>query len=180
MEHSAHSHDLAVRPWRNATLIATAIAGLELVLLIVVGFVFVGKALLPGVESAAKREALAPEPKPAAVHRAPAAKPYKPPVAVAKLSRARTSVLVLNGNGIQGAAADAASIVSARGYPVKETGNAPRGDYARTLVMYAPGLRGEAERFARDLNVKVVTPLDGMKPAQLHGARLALIVGTSR
>ena len=70
-----------------------------------------------------------------------------------RCSRARRrSVLVLNGNGVQGAAAQAsAALVRARGYTVKEVGNAPRTGYARTIVMYRPGFRAEAVRFAHDL-----------------------------
>jgi hypothetical protein len=56
-------------------------------------------------------------------------------------------VLVLNGNGVQGAAALAARSSQARGYPVLDVGNAPKTGYARTIVMYRPGFRREAIRF---------------------------------
>jgi hypothetical protein len=46
--------------------------------------------------------------------------------------------------------------------------------------MYRPGFTGEARRFARDLNLGLVSPLDGMKPAQLHGAQIVMILGASR
>jgi hypothetical protein len=166
------------RSWRTATLIATAIAGVELILLLAAGFLLLGKSLLPHVEAAAEREASAP----AKAHRAPArapapaAKPAKPEPAVAKLTREKTFVLVLNGNGQTGAAASAAQLVVARGYKVQEVGNAPRGNYARSVVVYRPGFRGEAKRFARDLNVPIVTA-DGMKKGQFRGAQLALVVG---
>ena len=177
MEHSAPSPEL-VRPWRTATIVATTIAGLELVLLVVAGMVLLGKSLAPHVHAAAERQALAP--KPALTKPVPAAKPYRPPRTVATLSRAQTGVLVLNGNGVQGAAAEAASLVKARGYLVKEVGNAPRAGYARSIVMYRPGFEGEARRFARDLNLGLVEPLDGMKPAQLHGGQIVLLLGSSR
>ena len=86
-------------------------------------------------------------------------------------------MLVLNGNGVHGAAAGSAALIKARGYTVKKVGNAPHTGYARTMVMYRPGLRAEATRFARDLGIAVVAPLDGMKPAQLHGAQLVEILG---
>lgn len=177
MDHPAPSPDLLVRPWRTATLVATAIAGLELVLLVVAGFLLLGRSLTPHVQAAAEQEALAvvPEAKP---EPAPAPK-LTPPRAVAKLSRGETSVLVLNGNGLQGAASGAAQLVRARGYRVGDVGNAPRADYARSVVLYRPGFQGEAIRFARDLNVRIVTPLDGLKQADLRGAHLALIVGRS-
>ena len=86
-------------------------------------------------------------------------------------------VLVLNGNGQTGAAASAAQLVVARGYGVRDTGNAERLDYQRSVVMYRGDFRGEAVRFAKDLNVKIVTPLDGLKRSALKGAHLALVVG---
>lgn len=178
MDHPAPSPQ-PVRPWRIATLVATAVAGLELVLLIVAAMILVGKSVAPHVHAAAAHEALAPKPAATATP-APAEKPFRPPHVAAKLSRAQTGVLVLNGNGVQGAAAEAASLVKARGYLVKEVGNAPRTGFARSAVMYRPGFRPEAVRFARDLNVSFVEPLDGMKPRQLQGGHLVLILGASR
>jgi hypothetical protein len=174
---SASSPEL-VRPWRTATLVATAIAGLELVLLVAAGIVLLGKSLAPQVHAAAVRKALAPAP--AVSHPAWAAKASRPARAVARLPRGRTQVIVLNGNGVQGAAADSASLAKARGYVVEKVGNAPRTGYARTIVMYRPGFRPEAIRFGHDLDVKAVSPLDGLTPAQLHGAHLVLILGSSR
>jgi hypothetical protein len=43
--------------------------------------------------------------------------------------------------------------------------------------MYRRGFEGEAQRLARDLGVKVVGPLDGVRPSQLHGAQAVLILG---
>ena len=63
------------------------------------------------------------------------------------------------------------------GYTVPGTGNAPRTDYATTVVMYRPGFRGEATRLARDLRIAVVGPLDGMRKSALHGAQLTLLLG---
>jgi len=88
-----------------------------------------------------------------------------------------TRVFVLNGNGRSGAAAAAAAKLQAFGYRVPATGNATRTDYANTVVMYRPGYRGDALRLAHDLHVKVVGPLDGMKPAALHGGQLAVLLG---
>jgi LytR cell envelope-related transcriptional attenuator len=175
VDHPSHSPEL-VRPWRTATLIATAIAGLELVLLVVAGIILLGKSLAPHVHAAAQRRA----PAPAVSKPAPVSKPSRPARTAPQLPRARTQVLVLNGNGIQGAAAEAASLVRARGYFVKKVGNAPRTGYARTMVEYRPGFRAEAVRFGRDLNVGLIAPLDGMKPAQLHGVHLVLFLGLSR
>ena len=98
--------------------------------------------------------------------------------AVARLSRARTRVLVLNGNGRSGAAAQQALSLQVLGYPDGPTGNAKRSDYVASIVMYRPGYRYEAVRLARDTGVKVVSPLDGLRAADLKGSQLALIVGT--
>jgi hypothetical protein len=109
---------------------------------------------------------------------APAVEKRRKPVAGAPtLTRAQTSVLVLNGNGRPGAAADAADRVRSIGYTIGSVGNADRTDHTRSLVMYRAGHEAEAKRLARDLKVKVVGPLDGMRPAELLGAHVALVVG---
>ncbi|HEY8843074.1 MAG TPA: LytR C-terminal domain-containing protein, partial [Gaiellaceae bacterium] len=88
-----------------------------------------------------------------------------------------TSVTVLNGSGLAGAAAAQASRVRARGYLVGEVGNAPRSGYGRSVVMYRAGRRPEAMRLARDLHIRLVSPLDGLHPRDLLGAQLAVVVG---
>jgi len=86
-------------------------------------------------------------------------------------------VLVLNGNGRPGAAAAQAEQARSRGYAIAGVGNAARSDYARSLVMYRPGFRGEAGRLARDLGLELVVPLDGLRPRDLRGAHAVVIVG---
>jgi len=169
-----------VRPWRTATLVLTGIATIQFVLLIGAGIVLLGKQIAPHVHKAAAREAAA---RPAHVSH-PAAKPKATRALAAHaapvLARAKTKVLVLNGNGVQGAAALAAQLAQARGYPVLDVGNAPKTGYARTIVMYRPGFRSEALRFQHDLNLSVVAPLDGMTLAELKGAKLVEILGAAR
>jgi hypothetical protein len=173
-----------VRPWRTATLVAGGIAGVELVLLVVLGIALLGRSVAPQVRAAAARAAAAP--KQHAVHAAPTAKAKAarrhPAPARHLLPRAKTSILILNGNGINGAAAQAAGIVRSRGYAVTDTRNAPRTGYPTWRLMAAPGYAAEASRFARDMGLarSRVGPLDGMVPRQLHGAKLVLILGTSR
>jgi hypothetical protein len=158
-----HSLELeAGRPWRTLALVATGVAIAEL--LVIVG-AFGARPLAHHLRRAAVEQASGP---------APVAEPARRrPV----LPRSQTSVLVLNGNGVAGAAASAADLVRAREYPIGGVGNARRRDYPRTLVMYRKGYGREARRLARDLNVSVVGPLDGMKPRELMGAQLALVVG---
>jgi len=169
-----------VRPWRTATLVLTGIAAIQFVLLIGAGIVLLGKQIAPHVHKAAAREAAA---RPVHVSH-PAAKPKATRALAAHaapvLARAKTKVLVLNGNGVQGAAALAAQLAQARGYPVLDVGNAPKTGYARTIVMYRPGFRSEALRFQHDLNLSVVAPLDGMTLAELKGAKLVEILGAAR
>jgi len=153
--------------WRAATLVLTGIAALELVLLLVAG-----GALLTRSGSAVASA------KPA--HRAQTA-PVKKSHAVrhtaAALPRRRVGVLILNGNGRTGAASVAAARVTHRGYKVRGVGNASSSDYVHSIVMYRPGFRAEGSRLAHDLGVKIIGPLDGMRPSQLHGAHTVLILG---
>lgn len=160
------------RPWRRATYVAAAIAAVELLLLLVLGGVVLGPVVAGAISGAARSQVLA-TPKPASAVEQPARR-----TVAARLPRRLTKVMVLNGNGTGGAAASAAVRVRARGYRIGDVGNAPRADYARSLVMFRPGFRGEAERLARDLGVTIVAPLDGMRPAELRGAHAALILGS--
>jgi hypothetical protein len=86
-------------------------------------------------------------------------------------------VVVLNGNGRQGAAAAASTKVTRRGYRIGLVGNAPSQSYPRSLVMYRPGFAAEGKRLGRDLGITLVSPLDGMRPAQLHGAHAVVVLG---
>ena len=58
--------------------------------------------------------------------------------------------------------------------------NASRSDFTRSVVMYRKGFRPEAERLARDVGVKAVGPLDGLRPKELMGAHVAYVVGDAR
>ncbi len=97
--------------------------------------------------------------------------------AAPELRRAQTSVLVLNGNGIAGAAAAEGTLVRSKGYRIAAVGNAERTDYARSVVMYRPGFKPEAWRLARDLRVRTVSPLDGLRVKDLSGAHVAVVLG---
>jgi hypothetical protein len=154
-------------------MVATTVAAVELVLLLGAGVVLLAKPISRAVHRQAEVAAFptAKTPKPAAARRTTAAAPAP------KLRRDQTSVMVLNGNGQSGAAGNAAARLHSLGYVIASTGNARRQDYATTVVMYKGGYRGEALRLARDLHVKVVGPLDGLRPSALMGGQLALIVG---
>jgi hypothetical protein len=166
VEHSLHP---VQSPWRTATLVASAVALVELVVVVVLGIAVLAEPMAQHVRKAAEQKVLAPVAKPKT--RAAAR------VGAPRLTRAETSVIVLNGNGRAGAASDAADGVRRFGYTIGTVGNAPRTDFTRTLVMFRPGYRPEAVRLAKDLRVKIVGPLDGLRPADMLGAHVALVVG---
>jgi hypothetical protein len=170
MEHSLPS-PVSVGPWRTATIVAVLLALLELVALVAAGAALFGPSVARSVQHAATRQVFAPI---KAVPLRAQPKPGPP-----TLSRTRTSILVLNGNGRAGAAAAAATRVHRLGYTVAGTANAAHTGYVRSIVMFRAGFRAEALRFARDLHVQVVSPLDGLRPADLHGAKLAVVLGRS-
>ena len=160
-----------------------AVAAVELVLLVVLGVVLLGRSVAAshGNTVAAAKPAVAAKAKAKArrtvvreTTRAPKHTARKAPTPV-QLSRSQTTVSVLNGNGLSGAAASAAQLVRARGYHIGPVANAARTDYPRSLVMYRTGFRNEANRLAKDLGIAIVTPLDGR--ASKAGPQLTLIVG---
>ncbi len=173
MEHSLSALDPAIRPWRTATLVATAVAAAELVLLVVAGGALLARHATAPVRHSTHARAAAAASHTLARHRPPAVHRAVP----ARLERRQVSVLVLNGNGRHGAAAAAARRVRSHGYRIGGVGNAGRMDYGKSMVMYRPGFEGEGRRLARDLGIRIVGPLDGIRAPQLHGAKAVLVLG---
>ena len=171
MDHPLPGSDALVRPWRTAAYVAVAVAAVELILLLVIAGGALVDAASARLQLEARDRALAPvsSPKPAA------RKPSRAPAA--KRPRSDTVVLVLNGNGRTGAAAAAASQVRSKGYRIGHVGNASRSDFGRCIVMYRPGFAGEGRRLAKDLGVKQVGPLDGMRAGDLRRAQVVFILG---
>jgi len=173
---SLHHHDESlVRPWRLAAIIAAGVAAVELLLLVVVGGALIAKPAKSGPHRPAKEKAAATAQ--ATSHPATRATIHRTAPPAAKLVRRKVTVLVLNGNGRQGAAAAAAARVSHRGYRIGGVENAGRTDFTRSIVMYRRGFEGEGRRLAHDLGIGIVGPLDGIKTAQLHGANAVVVVG---
>lgn len=172
MDHPLPVSDALVRPWRTAAYVLATIAVVELLVLLLIGGNFLVGAASDRLQHAARERALA---TPAAKTTRTARKP--PPIPAAKLPRSRTTVVVLNGNGRTGAAAAAASRVHAHGYRIGRVGNAPR-QVARSLVMYKPGFPGEGRRLAKDLGVRTVGPLDGIRARELGRANVVFILGS--
>jgi hypothetical protein len=149
--------------------VASTVAAAELLILLFLGVTLLAKPVSEHVRESAEAKVFAPvAPKPRAA----------PTVGAPKLARAETSVIVLNGSGVSGAAAARAATVRGLGYTIGSVGNAPRTDFTRTIVMFRPGYRAEALRLAADLKLKLVGPLDGLRGPDLLGAHLALVVGT--
>jgi hypothetical protein len=159
-----HAHDL-VRPWRRATIAVSLVAAIELVALAGIAVALLGNPLANHLRESA---AAAGTPR----HRTQTPAPPQKTT----LKRGETTVMVLNGNGLAGSAHSAASRVQRLGYLLGDVGNAAATS-PRTVVMYRPGYAAEGVRLAHDLRIRIARPLDGMRPAQLMGAHLVLVMG---
>jgi LytR cell envelope-related transcriptional attenuator len=155
-------------PWRTSTVVVGAIAIVELVALIAIGAV----QLAP--QRAHAKAAVA---KPT-LHAVAKVRHVAPPPSYPLRARDRVSVLVLNGNGVQGAASSTATRLRDIGYRIGAAQNAQRHDYAQSMVMYVPGWVKEARRLAHEMGVKLVAPVDGVVPGRLKGSQIVLILGT--
>ncbi len=177
MDAPLHSpHDL-IRPWRRATLVASGIAAIELVLLVGAGALLVAKPLAHALRNHAQATATAAARTPAPTKQAEQAIKHQAAPAGKARPRNHVRIMVFNGNGHAGAAGRAASTLHGLGWVIAGTANARRQDYATSVVMYRPGYRAEGVRLARDLHAKVVAPLDGIRPSALDGGELAVILG---
>lgn len=168
-------------PWRTATLVASAVAGLELVGLALVGaFVlahpFRHHSTPAGTTATVVRQVAKP-----VVHRHVVPVPAKDRFSVSShplRPRGTVRVLVLNGNGVQGAAHVEAARLQALGYRIGGAANAPTHRYSRSMVMYVPGYVKEARRLARDAGIRMVAPLDGLTPSTLDASKLVVLLGS--
>ena len=140
-------------PWRLTALVASALA----------------LAVLGGLVLTHRPEETRPVAATGRVQERPPATPLRP--------RSRISVLVLNGNGVSGAAGTEATAILARGYHHAIPSDASSLGYVRSLVLYRPGWQREAERLGRDSRIPTVAPLDGrVTPAYAH-VPLIVILG---
>jgi hypothetical protein len=159
----------------NATRIA-ALTGLAVTVAAAIG-VLVGRSSASGGHPAATAT-VATKPAHAAtahVAKPPPVKPRHHPSALP--APARTPVMVLNANGVAGAASALAAQLQRYGYPTPVVTNARQRGVPPT-VMYARGYGPAARALARRIgHILYVTPLDGVRPSELHGAKLVVYVG---
>jgi hypothetical protein len=157
-------------PWRTATVVVGAVAAVELVALIGLGATHVAASLRTHATVPAHAAKAAPR-----VHKHVVRVRALPPHPLR--GRGRLSVLVLNGNGINGAAGAEAVRLQTLGYGSSRSEDAPRHDYARSMVLYLPGYLKEARRLGHDARVRLIAPVDGMRKAQLKGSQLVVVLG---
>lgn len=117
----------------------------------------------------------------ALTHRA--AGPATPPKAVEVPAPPvdKTPVLVWNGLGEAGVAAETARQLMMQKYPIVNVGNAPDASYMHTYVMYsakdAAGPSAAKALIKRmRLDGAIAQPMDGLRRDELDGARLLVIV----
>ena len=88
------------------------------------------------------------------------------------------STYAFNGNGVSGAAGTEATQLLARGYRHAAPGDAPT-TYAQSVALFRPGWQREAQRLARDVGIRAVTPLDVRLPGSERGYQVVLILGAN-
>jgi LytR cell envelope-related transcriptional attenuator len=168
-------------PWRTATLVASAVAFVELVGLIAVGATHVAH-LFRHSPATARRAAVTTVAKAAPVHRhvvpVPAKDRFGPIPPHPLRPRTRVRVLVLNANGVQGAAHAEATKLGSLGYPIAGAANAPSHHYAQSMVMFVPGYLKEARRLAHDAGIRMVAPVDGLRSSALMASKLVVLLGS--
>jgi hypothetical protein len=143
-------------PWRLATLFASALA----------------LAILGALVLTHRPGQTRPEPGSGQVRKGPALPPLRP--------RSHISVLVLNGNGVGGAAGGAATSLLAHGYRHAIPNDAPSLGYVRSLVLFRRGWQREAERLSHDAGIPTVAPLDGRVAPAYARVPLVVILGANQ
>jgi hypothetical protein len=165
-------------PWRTATLVAGGVALLELIGLLAIGALLLAphaKVKATAASAHVVKHHAAPVRQVTAI---PAKDRFDAVPLMPVRSRAHVPVLVLNGNGVAGAAHAEAARLQSLGYRIGGAANAPHHVYARSMVMYVPGYVREARRLSRETGIRLVAPVDGLTPASLRTARLVVLLGS--
>lgn len=88
------------------------------------------------------------------------------------------TVLVLNGSGVTGAAANLVPVVDQRGWNTATPGNATTQTEKTSFVVYLPGKEAVADNLAIDLGITKKVPQDGVEiPADAADVDAVVIVG---
>ena len=114
-------------------------------------------------------------------HRSSAAATTKVEVAVPAPPVTQTPLVIWNGVGADGTAAEAARQLMLKEYPIVSVGDAPDHSYMRTYVMYKgndPAGKSAANDLIKRMHLDnaVAQPMDGVRKDQLGDARLLMIV----
>ena len=149
-------------PWRAAALAAAAVALVELTVLLALA----GARLFHVHHAAVQTRPVSATGRVSREH----VQPLRP--------RSRISVLVLNGNGVSGAAGSEATQLLRKGYRHAVPSDAPS-TYAQSVVLFRPGWQREAQRLARDAGIGTATPLDVRLPGSERGYQVVLILGAN-
>ena len=167
----------AAFPWRAATLVSGGVALVELVGLLAMGALLVAHHTTTRATTTATHVVKRHTARVRHVAAIPAKDRYEAVPSMPVRARAQVRVLVLNGNGVAGAAHAEAARLQALGYRIGGAANAPRHAYSRSMVMYVPGYAQEARRLSHDIGIRLVAPVDGVTPASLRTARLVVLLG---
>ena len=89
----------------------------------------------------------------------------------------QVSVEILNGNGVAGAADQAAVALGERGYPVTNGGNADNFKYFKTKILYDPAVAGAEAAAQRMADLFGDGEAEAVPPGQQLDAMLQVIVG---
>ena len=96
------------------------------------------------------------------------------------LAPADVSVAVLNATGINGLANQFGDKAQAEGFQKDNVGNAPGGQRAESVVLYAPGREDAARLVRRRFDVSNIEPIDPESQGLAPDADVILIVGSDK
>jgi hypothetical protein len=88
-------------------------------------------------------------------------------------------VAVLNGTDVEGLAGRFGDQIDERGYSLGAITNSPM-TFEQSVVMFRPGFKPEAQRVARELNIREVRPMGNAIAEAGASAKIAVIVGEDK
>jgi len=92
----------------------------------------------------------------------------------------QVTVAVLNGTTMPGLAADIGKTVEAEGYRLGKVTNGADQARAESVVLFAPGARGEAQAVARRLGIGQREPIDAASQQLAGDASVVVVTGADR